>query len=50
MDLFFIRPRINAAGRHTIANAAPSNSPPALLNVPRYSASLMLMQRPNNVQ
>ena len=36
-----------ATGRHTSANAEPSISPPARLNVPRYSASLTLMQWPS---
>jgi hypothetical protein len=41
-----IGPRISATGRHTMANAAPIISPLARVNVPRYSASLMLTQRP----
>ena len=49
-DRWRIGPRISACGRHTMANADPSSSPPARLNVLRYSDSLMLMHRPNSVQ
>jgi hypothetical protein len=43
-------PRMMAIGRHSIANPAPSISPPARVNELRYSVSLAEKQRPKMSQ
>ncbi len=42
--------RAMATGRHTMANAEPSNSPVSRVGVDRYSASIFEMHRPPTSQ